>query len=223
MFRLGIVQRPRKPANERPFPEHPTSPQSGFGNHSPFLQTNAPALLSGSPGSFYFMHLDISLPKICFTVIFLYTTDAQKRSPLENKIICMYVQGAASDTAKPGGTLAPRPAGATDIRARVSAPARLPPFVSADTSFVSRVCYLSFANSALSTGETLGKCTCVCKVCFMQKQLQGSGRSRVPGRFSFVKTTLSSAARRPHGGPGSPREGEPVAAPAPSPWGGAVA
>ena len=136
LFRLGIVQRPRKPANERPFPEHPTSPQSGSGNHSPFLQTNAPALLSGSPGSFYFMHLDISLPKICFTVIFLYTTDTQKRSPLENKIICMYVQGAASDTVKPGGTLAPRPAGATDSRARVSAPARLPPFVTADTGFV---------------------------------------------------------------------------------------
>ena len=53
LSRRGIVQRPRKPANKRPFPAHPPRPQPGSGNHSPFLQNNAPALLSGSPGSFY--------------------------------------------------------------------------------------------------------------------------------------------------------------------------
>lgn len=78
--------------------------------------------------------------------------------------------------------------GAADIRARVSRPARLPPFVRARTpALCFHVCYLSFANSALGTGEALGKCTCVCKVCFMQKQLQGSGRSRVPGDFPLLR------------------------------------
>lgn len=48
--------------------------------------------------------------------------------------VCIEI--ASSDTAKPGETLALRPAGAADIRARVAAPARLPPFVSADTGFV---------------------------------------------------------------------------------------
>ena len=116
LSRPSIAHRPPKPANERRFPAHLPLPPPGSGNHSPFLETNAPALLAGSPGSFSFMHFDISLPKICFTTIFSYTTDAQKHSPLGKKNDIFLSSGSPAARRIPGGT----PPGAPRVQLRAA-------------------------------------------------------------------------------------------------------
>lgn len=110
LSRPSIVHRPRKSANERPFPAHLLLPPPGLWKPRPLPRNERASPALRFSRFLYFMHFDISLPKICFTLIFSYTTDAQKHSPLGTKNdICVYTLGRQLSGGAPAGPrLAPR-------------------------------------------------------------------------------------------------------------------